>query len=420
LDYSFKNEIRRNPNLLFDDKPVDETVLARLLFGTSGWSYKEWVGPFYHKAENMFSYYAKFFNTVEINSTFYRYPSRATIYGLNRTSPENFVFSAKLPKLITHEKRLNPDLNVKSDLLRFLELLEPLKARGKLGCLLIQLPPSFIYERDVENLKAFLEVLPEDYEFAAEFRDHSWLRDETWKMLKKYNVAYCIVDEPLLPPEVHVTADFAYFRWHGRGTMPWYDYHYSEEELREWVPRIRKTTNRVDKVYGYFNNHYHGFAIENCIEILEMLNAAKPEHSKVKERIIRHNVRNRPMMYEMKLEEFGVQISELSVEDLLLRLTDRRRFKRGTEIGDEEVDVLESLKGIVKAKVRDYIVEVNFKERTLRHNCEDWRKGLGIKRFCKHLVKVFTTINPEESENILRDILENKEGWRFQYANDWS
>jgi len=186
--------------------------LADLIFGTSGWSYKEWVGPFYEKSSKMFSHYIRFFNTAEINSTFYAYPSKATIYGLSRTSPDDFVFSAKLPRLITHEIRLDPDQKVENHLLRFLELLDPLKARGKLGCILIQLPPSFVYERDRDNFEAFLGLIPDGYDFAAEFRDHSWMREETWRLLEKHDVAYCIVDEPLLPPEVHLTADFAYFR----------------------------------------------------------------------------------------------------------------------------------------------------------------------------------------------------------------
>jgi len=186
--------------------------LGDLIFGTSGWSYKEWVGPFYEKSSKMFSHYMRFFNTAEINSTFYAYPSKATIYGLSRTSPENFVFSAKLPRLITHELRLDPAQKVENNLLRFLELLDPLKARGKLGCILIQLPPSFIYERDRDNFEDFLSFIPDGYDFAAEFRDHSWMREETWRLLEKHDVAYCIVDEPLLPPEVHLTADFAYFR----------------------------------------------------------------------------------------------------------------------------------------------------------------------------------------------------------------
>jgi uncharacterized protein YecE (DUF72 family) len=87
------------------------------------------------------------------------------------------------------------------------------------------------------------------------------LREETWELLEKYGVAYVNVDEPLLPPEVHVTADFTYFRWHGRGKQPWFDYRYSEQELDEWMPKVKETAGKVKKVYGYFNNHYHGYAL---------------------------------------------------------------------------------------------------------------------------------------------------------------
>jgi len=385
-----------------------------LILGTSGWSYKEWVGPFYPKAAKMFSYYARFFNTAEINSTFYRYPSKATIYGLYRSSPRDFLFSAKLPRLITHDKRLDPALKVENDLLRFLELLNPLKASGKLGCLLIQLPPSFVYERDHGNLEAFLGMLPKDYEFAAEFRDYSWMRNDTRELLKKHNVAYCIVDEPLLPPEVHVTADFAYFRWHGRGTRPWYDYRYSREELHEWVPRVEKTRDKVEKIYGYFNNHYHGYAVENCIEILEMLNAAKPEHSKIKERIIQHSAGKKPLVYERKLEEFGFGVSESGVEDLILQLTDIRRLERGRKIVDEEVVIGEPSDETIRAEIRDYTIDLDLESKVLKHDCDDWRKGLGMKRLCKHVVKLLLAIPEEESKRILRDVIEKKDDWRFQ------
>jgi uncharacterized protein YecE (DUF72 family) len=362
----------------------------------------------------MFSYYARFFNTAEINSTFYRYPSNAVIYGLNRSSPKDFIFSAKLPRLITHEKKLDPEQKVRSYLLRFLDLLAPLHARGKLGCILIQLPPSFIYERDRENFEAFLELLPPEYEFAAEFRDPSWMRHDTWTLLKKHNVAYCIVDEPLLPPDVHITADYAYFRWHGRGTRPWYDYHYREKELAEWVPRIEATKERVGKIYGYFNNHYHGYAIENCIEILEMLNASKSEHSQVKERIIRHNMQERPVIFEKRLEDYNFKASELSIEDLLLLASDKRRFKRGKAITDAELVVEESSEAMIRAKIRRYTIEVNRKTKVLRHDCDDWRKGLGMKRICKHVIKLFLTLPSEDARQILTDFLENADVWRFQ------
>ena len=388
--------------------------MTQLIFGTSGWSYKEWVGPFYEKPAKMFSYYARFFNTAEINSTFYRYPTNALIYGLTRSSPPDFTFSAKLPRLITHQKRLDPDQKVRSYLLRFLDLLAPLQARGKLGCILIQLPPSFVYERDRENFEAFLELLPPEYEFAAEFRDPSWMRHDTWTLLKKHNVAYCIVDEPLLPPDVQITADYAYFRWHGRGTRPWYDYHYGEKELAEWVPRIEAAKERVDKIYGYFNNHYHGYAIENCIEILEMLNAAKPEHHQVKERIIRHNMQKRPERYEKRLDDFSVKTPELSIEDLLLHMSDKRRLERGRTITDAELVVEESSEGMIRAKIRRYTIEVNRTTKVLKHDCDDWRKGLGMKRLCKHVIKLFLILPSEDSRQILTDLIENADTWRLQ------
>jgi hypothetical protein len=232
--------------------------------------------------------------------------------------------------------------------------------------------------------------------------------------LKKHNVAYCIVDEPLLPPDVHITAAYAYFRWHGRGTRPWYDYHYREKELAEWVPRIEATKERVGKIYGYFNNHYHGYAIENCIEILEMLNASKSEHSQVKERIIRHNMQERPVIFEKRLEDYNFKASELSIEDLLLLASDKRRFKRGKAITDAELVVEESSEAMIRAKIRRYTIEVNRKTKVLRHDCDDWRKGLGMKRICKHVIKLFLTLPSEDARQILTDFLENADVWRFQ------
>jgi len=386
--------------------------LADLLFGTSGYSYKEWVGPFYEKTEKMFSYYSSFFQTVEINSTFYAYPSRGTIFGLNRVSRKDFVFSVKLPRLITHEKHLNPELKIENDLLRFLELLNPLKAMGKLGCILIQLPPSFAYD-DRERLDTFLGLLPEGYEFAAEFRHHSWMRDGTWNMLRNHNVAYCVVDEPLLPSEVRVTADFAYFRWHGRGARPWYNYRYSEEELKEWVPRIEETMNGVNKIYGYFNNHFHGYAVENCIEILEMLNAAKTEHREIRERIVQYNARRiRKRRKTKEISEYPIPGQNLG--SLLIKLTDRGRIERANAIKDEEISIEETSKRIIKARIRDYVVEIQPEERIMKHDCDDWQKGLGMKRLCKHIVKILMTLDQEVSVKILRDMVENRDLWSFQ------
>ena len=196
--------------------------------GTSGWSYKEWEGPFYPKGEKKkLTYYSKFFDTVEIDSTFYGYPSKGMILGATKSTPPGFVFSAKLPKLITHEKKLDLEKGVKEDLFRFLRLMLPLIEEGKLGPLLIQLPPSFGYSEGLKKLDGFLEVLPTDVSFAVEFRNKSWLgKADALDLLRGHNVAVTTVDEPLLPPDTTTTADFAFVRWHGRGERPWYNYRY--------------------------------------------------------------------------------------------------------------------------------------------------------------------------------------------------
>src|SRR4030067_150154 len=151
---------------------------------------------------------------------------------------------------------------------------------------LIELPPK--YDFNPENLKSFFELLDPVFRYAVEFRNLSWMRDETWSLLKEYSVAYTIVDEPLLPPEVHLTADFAYFRWHGRGERPWFDYRYSKEELDAWVPKVQEAAKRVKKVYGFFNNHYHGYAPENCLHLIEKLGLLSEEQKKAKERTVRN------------------------------------------------------------------------------------------------------------------------------------
>ena len=109
------------------------------------------------------------------------------------------------------------------------------------------------------------------FRFEVEFRNLSWIRDETRKLLKADDVAYTNVDEPLLPPEVHLTADLAYFRWHGKGEKIWFDYRYSKEEMDSWIPKVEEAASKVKKIVGYFNNHYHCYAPENCQYLIEKL-----------------------------------------------------------------------------------------------------------------------------------------------------
>jgi uncharacterized protein YecE (DUF72 family) len=230
--------------------------------------------------------HAKVFKTAEINSTFYAYPSKGTVMGWTRYSPESHVFCAKIPKLITHDKKLNLEEGVEEDLLRYCDLIRLLLLNGKLGCLLIQLPPKYSFNLD--HLESFFEILPKEFRFAVEFRNLSWMREETWPLLEKYEVAYCNVDEPLLPPEVHVTTDFAYFRWHGHGKNPWFDYRYKKEELEPWIQKLKGTAKKVKRIFGYFNNHFHGYAVENCLQVLEMLGALTPAQEEAKKKVEEH------------------------------------------------------------------------------------------------------------------------------------
>ena len=246
--------------------------MADLLIGTSGWSYNEWAGVFYPTTStNKLSFYSKLYKTAEIDSTFYAFPSKGLVLGWARYTPSDFVFSAKLPQLLTHEKKLELSKGVEADLIRFLGLLKPLIAAGKLGPILVQLPPSYSYQSDFEKLRAFLSKVPEDINFAVEFRHPSWLREDVWSFLREKNVANVIVDEPLLPPETVTTADFAFIRWHGRGSRPWYNYRYGDKELDSWVPKVKEVTTRVRKTFGYFNNHFKGFAVENSLKMMEKL-----------------------------------------------------------------------------------------------------------------------------------------------------
>jgi uncharacterized protein YecE (DUF72 family) len=254
---------------------------TNIFLGTSGWSYKEWEGNFYQKSEKRkLRAYTNIFKTAEIDSTFYRIPSKGTVMGWLRYSPSDFVFTAKMPKSITHEKKLGLKGNFRQDLETFLEVMRPLQLGGKLACILIQLPPK--YDFNPSNLELFLKDLDPVFKYAVEFRNLSWMQEETWKLLRDNDAVYVNVDEPLLPPDVHLTGDFAYFRWHGRGKKPWFDYRYDQEELDAWVPKIQTAASKVKKIFGYFNNHFHGYAPENCLYLIEKLGLLSEEQKRAK------------------------------------------------------------------------------------------------------------------------------------------
>ena len=251
----------------------------KVLIGTSGWGYDEWVGPFYPKTlkkEDFLLYYSEIFYTNEINTTFYNVPSKWVVKSWVDKTPDNFLFTVKVPKKITHEYKLDSDQCL-SDLNYFLTSVDPLIKAKKLLSFLIQLPPSFNKEEHFGVLRDFIrnwphEVKGEEYYIAIEFRNESWMDEKIFDYLKKNSLTYCAVIEPLLPPRLDITnPEFFYMRFHGYGKDIWFDYCFSEEEIRQWAISVNNVINKVDKIGIYFNNHFSGYAAKNSLMMMREL-----------------------------------------------------------------------------------------------------------------------------------------------------
>lgn len=242
-----------------------------LRIGTSGWSYKEdWTGIFYKKGAPMFQQYLDYFDTVEINSTFYSLPQPAMVKHLSGFTSSDVLFTAKIPKKVTHDNRLDMSGEGRQVLSDFFALMAPLQK--KLGVLLIQLPP---WEPSrLADIESFFANLDPKFRYAVEFRHEGWLTGHYWQMLEKNNIGYVIVDEPRLPIDLRVTTDFAYVRWHGHGSRPWYNYRYSTDELEGWQPRLEHLLGKTETVLGYFNNHFSGNAPLNALQMIDLMGLA--------------------------------------------------------------------------------------------------------------------------------------------------
>lgn len=390
--------------------------MTYLRLGTSGWSYDEWVGPFYEsRTTPKLTYYSQVFQTAEIDSTFYAYPSERMVYGWLRHSGSDFAFSAKLPQVITHEKMLGQRGPIEEDFEKFLEVMQPLSLNGKLLAILVQLPPSF--RQDLDILERFLKILPKNPRFSVEFRHKSWWNEETWRLLERYRIANTIVDEPLLPSDTIVTTDFAYVRWHGRGNRIWYDYEYSNDELKPWVTKVREVSGKSERIVGYFNNHFHGYAVENCLQVLEMLGVATSKQIETKKRAEQQIHKEKTgtgatvtLTSYLPSQNDGV---EPSTESLLLLFMDRARLNRAKGIGDDELFFIENEPGFIRIDVRKYTVIIDMNRRTISHDCDDWRKQVQNGKFCKHLGKLFLSLKEDDARKILKTIRSDESPWQF-------
>jgi len=261
-------------------------ISRRVLIGTSGWGYDEWVGPFYPRGlrkEDYLLFYSEIFYTNEINTTFYNIPSRRIVDNWVSKTPRDFLFSVKIPQSITHEDKLDVDVCL-DKLDYFLKVMEPLLEAKKIVSFLIQLPPYFKKDSHFGNLKQFINNWSgnpkrDNYYLVVEFRDKSWMDIEVFSYLEDNALTYCAVIEPLLPPRMDITnPSFSYIRFHGYGKKIWFDYCFTEEEIKRWAQPVRKVIQKSEQVGIYFNNHFSGYAAKNSLMLMKELNV-EPRNS---------------------------------------------------------------------------------------------------------------------------------------------
>lgn len=257
---------------------------GRLRIGPAGWSYEDWKGIVYPrgmpKGQHPLTYLAQFFDTVEVNSTFYRPPvaDYCASWASKVSDYPEFKFCAKLWEGFTHKRGRWPS---DGEIAQIFEGFAPLHDAGKLGAILVQFPWSF--KRTNENRLWMARVLDtfEQFSLAVELRHASWDLDEVYMGFKDRGIAFCNIDQPLfkdsIEPSATVTGRMAYVRLHGRNYDNWfredagrddrYNYLYSEEELEPWIAKINGMRNEVDEVYVITNNHYRGQAVVNALEL---------------------------------------------------------------------------------------------------------------------------------------------------------
>lgn len=246
-----------------------------ICIGTSGYSYDDWKGNFYNpdiKKSDMLEEYSKSFRFTEINSTYYSMPNRYMFINLVKKTPQDFKFTIKLHGSMTHAR--DADAGAYS---AFNEAIRPVIDSNKMGCLVAQFPYSF--HNNIQNVDCIKKIRDnfDHIPLCVEFRNDKWNTAETYKVLSQYDMGYICVDEPNIKGLVKrvsvVTSKVGYVRFHGRNSNKWYnhkesyeryDYLYSEDELKEWLPRIEFIHNNTEVTFIAFNNHFRAQGAVNA------------------------------------------------------------------------------------------------------------------------------------------------------------
>ncbi len=244
---------------------------GHVYIGTSGWNYKHWGGGVFYPPDLpqrlWLPFYCQYFDTVEINNTFYHLPEKKVFENWRKTTPENFLFVVKASRFITHMKKLKePETSTK----RFLENASGLG--NKLGPILFQLPP--FWNLDLARLEDFLTYLQRQtvvkpFHVAFEIRNVSWQQEQLFELFQLHNISLCLSDWPELEIDSPLTADFVYLRRHGPTYL--YSSDYSEEQIEKDAHNIKAWVTEGKDVFVYYNNDAFGFAIKNALQLKRFL-----------------------------------------------------------------------------------------------------------------------------------------------------
>jgi uncharacterized protein YecE (DUF72 family) len=238
--------------------------MTEFFIGTMGFSYTDWKGVFYPSgvpAREYLASYARIFDTVEMDTTFYAIPRPAIVQNWAASVPEHFQFTVKTPQTITHEMGL---VQAKQFMDEFLDIVRLLGE--KLGVVLVQLPPQYASDH-LPILTTFLSELPDDIKFAIEFRHPSWFTEQTAELLTVHKICWAATEYSHIPHQIIPTVDFLYIRWLGkRAAFRHYEHEQQDRgpRLTWWREQILQYLTRVQQVFGYFNNDYAGFAPATC------------------------------------------------------------------------------------------------------------------------------------------------------------
>jgi uncharacterized protein YecE (DUF72 family) len=264
-----------------EDKGEDPASDIRV--GCSGWSYEDWVGPFYPKKakpKDFLRFYSSAFDAVEIDSSFYRIPNQFMIAQWNKSTPSNFLFCPKFPKKVTHDFKLQ---NAGSTVNFFYKTMAGLK--DKLGPIVVQLPPSFKYEKDFPILQNFItsDLKTELFRHAVEFRHKSWFRDDVYRFLESNNVSFCWSITQYVTTPTKLTSDFIYTRMVGERDITKFNETQKDrsKQMNEMSQAIKSSIGSVDDAFIFFNNHFAGFGPESVNEFKRLLGLMETDFRKL-------------------------------------------------------------------------------------------------------------------------------------------